>query len=516
MLQRPAIIDDLQDILSTWVAGLTAPKPLGAYLFGSTVNEGGVRFQPEQGDLDVAIVFDWEGKSPGDRVDQINVLRHAKGELELRIFQKLHRTNGAEQIVSLVPITPFEIAQAVHKDNVKHILTDARAYDLQARKELENLGGGSAPQPLSELHRNVLAFVQRKRAEALSIRPNGTGGLAVEPHSDPVPKQLQRNFAVATFEAAKDSDPADLARGLREINRFAEQAANWTPMTSSFANWLGVRQGARGAVSPIITNDHYLLVLETIFDRVREQYPTATTVRFAPPATAEPQTAAPSLPASHRLAARFVVTTNDKLGGSKDDVLRAVRAARANMKARVSNPFELVFEEAVEAASLLAKDDSDLSTRAHRRKVKAFERRTIVAARQTRWTHGVELVLWYGGTLFRIEEAEVEEACRIAISNWFAIAATNTVNPGGLFEAAHRDFYRSHGLALSFPAKASIANVNGHLQPLIELKPNDLAGGFVPNLVSKYIYLVTQTDRVDLEDSADSVFDAWNWEFGLK
>lgn len=516
MLERPEIIDELQGMLSNWVSSLGAPKPLGAYLFGSTINEGGVRFQSDKGDLDVAIVVDWEGMSPGDRVEQVNILRHAKGALELHLLQKLHRTNAAEQIVSLVPVTPFEIEHAVHKDHIRHIMTDALGYDLVARKEIPNLGGGTAPQPLTEGHRTVLAFIQKKRAEALSMRPNGTGGLKHEPHDDPVPKELQRNFAVATFDPNKDADPSDLVRGLREIGRFANEAANWTPMTSSFASWLEVRQGARGTVSSLISDDHYLLVLETIYDRVRVQYPAAATVCFNLHSESAPLTAAPSLPASHRLGARFVVSANDKLGGTKDDVLRAVRAARANMKARAPDPFDLVFEESPRAEALLATDDADLGSSDHREKVKAFERRTIVAARQARWKRGVELILWYGGTLFDGDETIVEEACRTAISNWFAVAATNVVNPGGMFEASHLDFYRSHGLAVSFPADTSVAKALEGLRPLTVIKPKKLAGGFVPNLVSKYLYLISQSERADLQESADQVFDVRNWQFGVK
>lgn len=515
MLKRPPIIDELRDMLSSWVADLTVPKPVGAYLFGSTVNEDGVRFQPDRGDLDLVVVLDWEGVAPGDRVEQSNILRDAKAELELRLFQKLRREKGAQQIVSLVPVTPFEVDQAVHKDDVKHIMTGARAYDLLAREEIDNLAGGTAAEPLSDLHRSVLSFVQKKRAEALAISPNGSGGLKIEPHDDPVPKQLQRNFAVATFDPGRDADPSDLARGLREISRFAEEAAGWTPMTSAFASWLEVRLGARGEVEPIITNDHFLLVLETIFDRVREQYPAAATVRYVPVKGA-PTMATPSLSASHRLDARFVVTANDKLAGSKDDLLRAIRAARANMKARVSDPFQLHFEESVEAAALIDAADADLNTREHRRKVKAFERRTIVAARQSRWERGVELILRYGGTLFRADEDVVEEACRIAIANWFAVAATNVVNPGGIFEAAHCDLYRSDGLALSFPASAATANMFSGLKPLSTLGPKVLAAGFVPNLVSKYIHLTTQTERIGLRDAVDDAFDAWRWEYGLK
>jgi hypothetical protein len=85
-----------------------------------------------------------------------------------------------------------------------------------------------------------------------------------------------------------------------------------------------------------------------------------------------------------------------------------------------------------------------------------------------------------------------------------------------MFEAAHEEFYRSHGLALSFPAKASAEDALAGLQPLMMLKPQNLARGFVPNLVSKYLHLISRADRADLKDKANRVFDITEWRYGLK
>jgi hypothetical protein len=316
----------------------------------------------------------------------------------------------------------------------------------------------------------------------------------------------------------KHNDISDLARGLREISDFASASADWTPLTTAFSQWLAVRQGARGTVDPVMSPDHYLLLVETIFDRVRQQYPEADGARFTgpPAAPTTPPTAASILSSSHRMSATFRVTLAVKMGGSKSDVLRAVRAARANMKARVSEPFELLFDEETGTAELLASDDATLDAKTHRKKVKAFERRTRIAARQARWAQGVELILWYGGTLFQGDEDVVEEACQMAIGNWFSVAATNLINPGGMFEAFHTEFYPSHGMALSFPAEVLLADAWGPPQPLASLKPNVLARGFVPNLVSKYLYLVSQSERTHLRENRDRVFDISGWDYGLK
>ncbi len=224
----------------------------------------------------------WSTGSPcprGERVAKINALRDAKLELEASLLRKLGRERASEQIVSLVPVTPFEVDQAVHKDAVKHILTGARAYDLFKRSEIESLDGGRSSSPVADAHRSVLSFVQKKRAEALSVAPNGRGGMAPQAHDDPVPKDLMRNFAVATADLEKHNDISDLARGLREISDFASASADWTPLTTAFAQWLAVRQGARGTVDPVISPDHYLLLVE---DQVRSRAAAISRSRWSP------------------------------------------------------------------------------------------------------------------------------------------------------------------------------------------------------------------------------------------
>lgn len=517
MLRRPAIIDELKAILSDWVAGLTSPKALAAYLFGSTVNEDGVRFDPTSGDLDVVLVLDWENLPQVDRVKQLRALATAKAKLESRLFSVLHREDGLEQIVSLIPLTPFEIEQGAHKDHIGYIMTGAPAYDLVAKKEIPNLGGGQATIPLSEVHRPTLAFVQKKRAEAVSIRPNGTGGLEPEAHGDdPVPKELSRHLAAATYDAAKDSDPSDVVRGLRRVSEFASGAADWSPMTTAFESWLEVRQGTRGRVDEIIAADHYLLLVETIFDRLRAQYPSSATVRFIGHAPAPVRPPAPmSLPAQGRLSSSFTITLADKLGGSPSGRLRAIRAARSNMKARLLDPFALTFEEDPDAVGLIDLDEAELSDADHRRMVQAVDRRTLVMARQSRWQEGINLILYYAGTLFAGDDHVVEECCATAIENWISVAATNAINPGGAFEAMHRDFYPSHGFVVRFSGAGSLQNALGGGLPLDALDPKQLAGGFAPNLVSVYLHQRASDPNGFLARNEARVFDVREWEYGV-
>lgn len=514
MLRRDPIIDELFDILAKWTEDLDVKGVKGAYLFGSAVNEEGVRFESAQSDLDIVLILDWETLSLGERLDQLKKLKKAKGDLEAILFRKLERENGSDAIVSIVPVTLFEFRHAIHKDGVDTILKDTAAYDLLDRAMLEGLNGGVESEALPSPHRNSLQFVQKKRAEALSVTPNGKGGLKTQAHKDPVPKELMRHFAVATAKLKSTKDVADLARGLGEIRSFATEDADWIPERRSFANWLGVKQGDRGEVDPKITSEHYLMLVEAIFDRVHRQHPGLTTVEFNPPNKPSlPNTGVAAVSSAHRLGATFEVTLSDELGGTPELIARAIRAARANMKARLDKPFELRFEEDAQAEALIAAADDTLDEAQHRRKVEAFERRTIISARQARWQKGVELILWYGGTLFLGSNEVIESSCQIAIRNWFAIAAMRLVNPGGSYDGWHTILYPDHPMALRFSASGP----NGEfLEPgrMASLEPNMLAGSFVPNLLAKYLHHL-DGGKAYLTDQRDDIFNVQYWEYGI-
>lgn len=510
MLQRDPIVDDLIGILCDWSDALNLRGLRGCFLFGSAVNEDGLRFESDKSDLDIVVCLDWEPLGIAERLDQLELLRQRKSELEVDLFRTLGRRDGGVQIASVVPITSFEIEHAIHKDGADRILISTPAYDLTSRKVLPGLNGGQAKTRLATEHRHSLQFVQKKRAEALSLTPNGRGGLSVAPHDDPVPKELMRHFAVVTADLETTREIASLDRGLEEITRFAENAVGWLPSASSLKAWLGVKRGSRGRVDPTIRADHYLLLVEAIYDALRRQYPAASTAKYAPPAN-KPDPDAKSLSPSHRLASRFTVTLANQIGGRREELRRAILAARANMRARVIPAFELVFEEAPDAEALLAAQDADLDSAAYKRKMKAFERRTFIAACQSRCQEGIELILWYGGTLFKGTDNEMERGCSLAIKNWIAVAATNVVNPGGGLEAWHDQLYPAHGMALSFSAPLPEL---GSITPLASLGPDLLARSFVPNLVAKYLYR-SEIDA-SLVDQRDSIFDVTNWCYGLK
>lgn len=272
MLKRDPIIDDLFRLLSDWAKQLETEGVEGAFLFGSTINEDGVRFDPISSDIDVVLVVNWNDLSFEDRAKNLDALRLAKASLELNLFRKLQRSDGDKAIVSLIPVTRFELTHSVHKDGASRIMDRTTAYDLVSEALVTSMGGGGSNRALAQEHRSCLQFIQKKRVEALSVTPNGKGGLKVERHSDPVPKELMRQFAVATADLEQNHDITDLARGLDEIRRFADKSAASVKAMRSFKQWLGVRQGDRGNVDPTIQASHYTLLVEGLFDGVLRHY----------------------------------------------------------------------------------------------------------------------------------------------------------------------------------------------------------------------------------------------------
>lgn len=72
------------------------------------------------------------------------------------------------------------------------------------------------------------------------------------------------------------------------------------------------------------------------------------------------------------------------------------------------------------------------------------------------------------------------------------------------------------GYRSAFPARTSVERAQAGLQRLATLSPKNLAAGFVPNLISKYLHLITQAERAHLKDYEDRVFNVYAWDYGLK
>ncbi|WP_345935149.1 hypothetical protein [Tistrella arctica] len=526
-LIRSPMLDRAIEALTSW-SQTVAERGLigGAWLFGSAVNDDGLRFDADTSDLDVIVEVPWDSLSVSGRVTALHRLRDAKIDLEQTLLKTLHRGSADDQIVSLVPVTAWERAHAVHKDGNSAILTETPAIDLLSGGRLAGLAEPSHT-VVAPSHRGLAQLVQKTRAGFLAIGANGRVRFAIGAHADPVPKELIRSFAVATADPGMPAaETTDLARGLRELTLAVAAGASDDRAMHAYGVWLGVRQGARGKVAPVISVQDYLATIEMIFDRVARQYPATTVLPAGPPPSATPATpiAAPTpVTRPAPLPAEFVVSLKDTLGGRVADNLRAIAAARENLRAGVTPAFSLRFAEHPRADMLLATHDRDLSDADHALKMKVFARRTQTGLRQMRLADGIGLILYHGATLFpdHRDKALFRLLAR-SIDAWIAHAAIGLVNIGGGIEAWHPGFYPEDPLSFSFsdlprtggqlltgepPTRPWEGDVHGNFSPEV------LAGSFVPELVSIWLHRRNRLAHLTWDDR-EVVFMIDRWRYG--
>ncbi|WP_372402598.1 hypothetical protein P7L64_06160 [Tistrella bauzanensis] len=523
-LIRSPMLDRAVEALTSWSQTVANQGLIGgAWLFGSAVNDDGLRFDAESSDLDVIVEVPWDSLGVSGRVTALHHLRDAKIDLEQTLLKILHRASADDQIVSLVPVTAWERALAVHKDGNSAILTETPAIDLLSGSRLARLAEASYT-VLAPPHRDLAQRVQKTRAGFLTIGANGRVRFAIAAHADPVPKELIRSFAVATADPGMPAaQTADLARGLRELTLAVAAGASDDRAMHAYGVWLGVRQGARGKVAPVISVPNYLATIEMIFDRVTRQYPAMTVLPADPPPSATPTAAPAPVTRPAPLPAEFVVSLKDTLGGRVADNLRAIAAARENLRAGLTPAFSLRFAEHPRADMLLSTNDRDLSDADHALKLKVFARRTRFQARQARLTDGIELILYHGANLFPDHgDKSLFRLLARSIDAWIAHAATGLVNIGGGIEAWHPGFYPDEPLAFSFsdlprtggqlltgepPTRPWEGDVHGNFSPDV------LAGGFVPELVSIWLH---RRDRLShlTPDDRQVAFMIDRWRYG--
>jgi hypothetical protein len=261
----------------------------GAFLFGSAVNDDGLRFEPAKSDLDVIVAVPWAQEQAEARLNYMATLAQHKIDLEYKLLLTLQRDSASTQIVSLVPMTAWEIAHAIHKDGNSEILASTKAIDLVSGREIPAICAARSSDRLRDSHVRTLGFVQKQRAQFVGRSANGIGSSSIKPHADPIPKELMRHFAIATADEDMTSqEVTDLDRGLRELELALDEQADSLPIIRNFRAWLGVRRGARGTVNPVISPEFYALTCELIYDRIVTQYDSKSTVSgfFSPPSHA--------------------------------------------------------------------------------------------------------------------------------------------------------------------------------------------------------------------------------------
>ncbi|OAE61635.1 hypothetical protein A7J71_09945 [Achromobacter insolitus] len=236
------------------------------YLFGSAIYLDGEQFDALRSDLDIVCVMP-DNLSVVDRVNLMVALKARKANLELEMIPQLHRDVCDEPGVSIVALTPFEVAANIHKSGARSFFDKNLFFDLtadQMRFGLEDAGTSA----ISEPRRQALEFCQKLRNDFLAVSANDTGGLSDYRGLDPMPKALTRCAA----QIAPDLPEGawyDTRHGLEYLFEQLAKRRTDHPKLQSLYKRLSIRRGGKGQNEPLSADDQ-LLLSELMFDHATD------------------------------------------------------------------------------------------------------------------------------------------------------------------------------------------------------------------------------------------------------
>src|SRR5260370_17933569 len=166
------------------------------YIFGSTIHRDGTQFDPERSDLDLIVVIPKYLKYAPSRTDWLVKLQTLKRDLELSLIPLLSRNDAAPPIVSVVPLTKFELRADIHKSPSRVFFRNTNFMDLLRNTKPAPLRRGAAFR-VDHYTRETFQFTQSVRNKFLSVSASAMHPLLPwNDASDPLPKEIIRHAAI--------------------------------------------------------------------------------------------------------------------------------------------------------------------------------------------------------------------------------------------------------------------------------------------------------------------------------
>lgn len=232
------------------------------YLFGSSIYESGEQFHPLQSDLDIVCLLASDS-SAIDRFELLKDLGVYKRQLELQMIPVFHRVSCDEPGVSIVVVTPFEVASNIHKSGARGFFDANLFLDLQngeMRLSLPHAG----ERDVGDSQRQAIEFCQKIRNSYLAIAANDDGGINEFNGQTPLPKSLMRSAAQISPHA-QDGQWYDTRLGLEYLRDILGQRSEESPNLSALKKKVSIRCGGNGARKPLTAEDQVLFA-ELLFD----------------------------------------------------------------------------------------------------------------------------------------------------------------------------------------------------------------------------------------------------------
>ncbi len=286
------------------------------YLFGSSIYECGEQFSSLLSDLDIICLLS-DDMSAESRTTLLMDLRAHKLALELDMIPRLQRETCSEPGVSIVVVTPFEVAANIHKSGARsffdaNIFLDLKTEDLQL--VLPNAGTRDVGDP----SRQAIEFCQKTRNDFLGIAANNRGGLQAFNGVSPLPKALMRS-AAQIAPAAKYGQWYDTRIGLEYLRQVLRHSSDHGDKVRALDKKLSIRSGGNGIREPLTAVDQ-LLLAELLFDEARKL-------------------------GSVESANWVLRVTNEEFSDAKvADILAAIKAIAPNVKLRGAEPGSIILK----------------------------------------------------------------------------------------------------------------------------------------------------------------------------
>lgn len=230
------------------------------YIFGSIINRGGKQFIPQRSDVDLIVVIPEHLRCAPSRAAWLIKLQTLKRELEVALIALIGRDDATLPIVSLLPITKFELRCDIHKSRSRVFFRNNIFMDL-LKDTKPTLLRRNAALHIDETTREVVEFTQKVRNKFLSISASGKQALDLWTDPiDPLPKEIMRHAAIASERGY------DLQDGLDNISNYLySQKEFHSSYKALYDDWLSLRRGARGKAGPL-DPQNYLLLVEAVLD----------------------------------------------------------------------------------------------------------------------------------------------------------------------------------------------------------------------------------------------------------
>ncbi len=231
------------------------------YLFGSIIHKDGIQFDLQESDIDTVSPFS-KNANYLSRWNTVKNCSESASHLNLQLLRIFNRKDASQPIVSIVPVSSFELERGIHKDKSPQFFSHNEFLNVKT----QGIGSvGNEYKPLSAELEGALDSVreaQRFRNLFLSISPSGQRFVSDYNGPDVMPKKLARCAAQVRWACEKEtkSDQRyDLNEGIVYILQLLTSRRNEDTSVDDLLQRIIIRMGGRGKSGPLTPIDQLLL-----------------------------------------------------------------------------------------------------------------------------------------------------------------------------------------------------------------------------------------------------------------